>query len=474
MNYDTVIGIEIHIELKTNSKMFSGAPYSFKASANTCTNEIDLALPGSLPCVNKQAVVKALQACYALNLEIDPLIRFDRKNYYYSDLPKGFQITQQFHPLGKNGYVNIETEEGVKKIRINRIHMEEDTAKQFHLRSQSLIDYNRAGVPLIEVVSEPDISSGEEAGKYVENLKQIVEYLEVSDAKMEEGSMRCDINISVKEEGSSKLGTKVEIKNLNSIANIVTAIEYERQRQIDALQKGEVILQETRRFDEKNNVTTSMRKKEGSVDYKYFPEPNIFPIRLSEDFLNEVKNNLPELPEAKAKRFKEDYQLNDYDASLLISNKAMCSYFEEGVKQANNPKSYCNLITSELAGLLAKNSLDFENSSISANNLAKLSNMVEDNKISGKQAKELLTLIDKDQDPEVLAKEKGMEQLSDDGLILDLVKQVINENPQSIIDFKNGKTHVQGFLVGQVMKKSQGKADPRKAAQLVAQELAKS
>ena len=289
MEYDVTIGIEIHCQLKTDTKMFSGAPTSFGRKANTCVNEIDLGMPGVLPEVNREAVKKAVMACTALHLDIDPLVKFDRKNYYYSDLPKGFQITQQFHPIGRNGYVEIETAEGKKKIRINRIHMEEDTAKQFHLTKFSLLDFNRAGTPLIEIVSEPDMHSGEEAEAYVEALRQTLYYIGVSDCRMEEGSMRCDTNVSISPKGSGVLGTKNEIKNLNSISHIGKAVNYEIERQKKLLEAGEKVLQETRRFDEKSGETVLMRRKEGNVDYKFFPEPNIFPIRLSDEWIKERK-----------------------------------------------------------------------------------------------------------------------------------------------------------------------------------------
>ena len=294
MEYDVVVGIEIHLELNTLTKMFSGAPYKFKQEANTCTNEVDLGMPGTLPCLNKGAVKKAIALCSALHMDIDTLVKFDRKNYYYSDLPKGFQITQQFHPIGSNGYIDIYLNNEYKRIRINRCHMEEDTAKQFHLNDFTLIDYNRSGVPLCEIVSEPDITSGIEAQLYVEKLRQTFEYLGISDAKMEEGEMRCDVNVSIMLKGSKVFGTKVEIKNLNSIANVKEAIDYEVKRQAEVLESGEAVVQETRRFDEKTMSTVSMRKKEGSVDYKYFPEPNIPPVRIPQSMIDREVNSLRE------------------------------------------------------------------------------------------------------------------------------------------------------------------------------------
>ena len=387
MEYDVVVGLEIHLELTTDTKMFSGAPYKFKSEANTMTNEIDLGHPGTLPCVNKEAVKKAIMTCFALNLNIDRLIKFDRKNYYYSDLPKGYQITQQFHPIGSNGYIEIYVNGAYKKIRINRAHMEEDTAKQFHLYDETLIDFNRAGVPLLEIVSEPDMSSGEEAKLYVEKLRQTLDYLGVSDVKMEEGSLRCDVNISIKPKGSKEFGTKVEIKNLNSIANIKDAIDFEAKRQSELLDKGETIIQETRRFDEKTMSTVSMRLKESSVDYKYFPEPNIFPILIDENWIKDIEASMPELPDAKSKRYINEYKLNEYDANLLLSDKLISSFFDEAMKSCKNPKNLCNLLTSELQGLLQKDEKKINEVNITPANFAKLSNLISDNVISSKQAK---------------------------------------------------------------------------------------
>ena len=473
MDYETVVGIEIHLELKTNTKMFSGAPYQFKAVANTCTNEIDLGHPGTLPQVNKDAVKKSIMICFGLNATIDPLIKFDRKNYYYSDLAKGYQITQQFHPIGRNGYVNIYVNGEYKKIRINRLHMEEDTAKQFHLFDQTLIDFNRSGVPLVEIVSEPDISSGDEAMAYVEKIRQTCEYLDVSDVKMEEGSLRCDVNVSVKEKGSNIYGNKVEVKNLNSIANVKAAIDFETKRQIELIEKGETIVQETRRFDEKTNQTVSMRLKESSVDYKYFPEPNIFPIRLSDSFINDVKNSIPELPESKHKRFIENYKLNEYDSNLLISSKEICGFFDEACQFANNKKVLCNLLTSELQGLLVKNNESISDCKISPKNLASLSNLVDSGTVSSKQAKEILLEMLNGKDPESIIKEKGIEQLSDETEILKIVNEVLDANEQSIIDFKNGKDRAFGFLVGQIMKKTNGQVNPKIASKILTSEIGK-
>lgn len=473
MEYDVTIGIEIHCQLKTDTKMFSGAPTSFGRKANTCVNEIDLGMPGVLPEVNREAVKKAVMACTALHLDIDPLVKFDRKNYYYSDLPKGFQITQQFHPIGRNGYVEIETSEGKKKIRINRIHMEEDTAKQFHLTKFSLLDFNRAGTPLIEIVSEPDMHSGEEAEAYVEALRQTLYYIGVSDCRMEEGSMRCDTNVSISPKGSGVLGTKNEIKNLNSISHIGKAVNYEIERQKKLLESGEKVLQETRRFDEKSGETVLMRRKEGNVDYKFFPEPNIFPIRLSDEWIKDIQDNMPELPQARKERYRSEYGLSDHDISILISNKEMSDYFETVTKFTSNAKSACNWLLSDISAWLNTHETTIDQAQLNPENLAKLIAMIDDGKISNAQAKKLVDDLMAGKDPEAAAKEKGLEQVSDTGAIAAMVNEVMDANPQAIEDFRNGKSRAVGFIVGQVMKKSRGQANPGMVSRMVNEELAK-
>lgn len=473
MEYDVTIGIEIHCQLKTDTKMFSGAPTSFGRKANTCVNEIDLGMPGVLPEVNREAVKKAVMACTALHLDIDPLVKFDRKNYYYSDLPKGFQITQQFHPIGRNGYVEIETAEGKKKIRINRIHMEEDTAKQFHLTKFSLLDFNRAGTPLIEIVSEPDMHSGEEAEAYVEALRQTLYYIGVSDCRMEEGSMRCDTNVSISPKGSGVLGTKNEIKNLNSISHIGKAVNYEIERQKKLLEAGEKVLQETRRFDEKSGETVLMRRKEGNVDYKFFPEPNIFPIRLSDEWIKDIQDNMPELPQARKERYRSEYGLSDHDISILISNKEMSDYFETVTKFTSNAKSACNWLLSDISAWLNIHETTIDQAQLNPENLAKLIAMIDDGKISNAQAKKLVDDLMAGKDPEAAAKEKGLQQVSDTGAIAAMVNEVMDANPQAIEDFRNGKSRAVGFIVGQVMKKSRGQANPGMVSRMVNEELAK-
>ena len=472
MEYDVTIGIEIHCQLKTVTKMFSGAPTSFGRKANTCVNEIDLGMPGTLPEVNKEAVRKAVMACTALHLQIDPLVKFDRKNYYYSDLPKGFQITQQFHPIGRNGYVEIETKEGKKKIRINRIHMEEDTAKQFHLSKLSLIDFNRAGTPLIEIVSEPDMHSGAEAEAYVEALRQTLYYIGVSDCRMEEGSMRCDTNVSISPKGSGVLGTKNEIKNLNSISHIGKAVDFEIERQKKLLEAGEKVLQETRRYDDKTGETILMRRKEGNVDYKFFPEPNIFPIRLSDEWIQEIQENMPELPDARKARYISEYGLSDHDIGILIANKEMSDYFETVTKYTKNAKSACNWLLSDISAWLnAQTTID--KAGLNPEMLAKLISMIDDGKISNAQAKKLVDDLMAGKDPEKAAEAKGLKQVSDIGAIEAMVNEIMDANPQAIEDFRNGKSRAVGFIVGQVMKKSRGQANPGIVSRLVNEELAK-
>ncbi len=473
MNFETVIGIEIHCELKTKTKMFSSAPVKFGAPANSCVNEVDLGHPGTLPCVNQEAVRLAVMAATALHCDIDPLIKFDRKNYYYSDLPKGFQITQQFHPIGRGGYVEIETADGKKAIRLNRIHMEEDTAKQFHNDAGTLIDFNRSGTPLVEIVSEADMRSGKEAAAYVEKLRSILEYLDVSDVKMEEGSMRCDVNISLREKGSDTFGVKTEIKNLNSIANVQKAVEYEVQRQAALIEKGEPVIQETRRYDEAAKATVSMRKKEGNVDYKYFPEPNIFPIRLDDAWIAEIQKQLPELPDERKQRYQQEFGLNEYDAGVLVNNRALADFYDAVCMHTKEYKMAANWTITELTAALNKINCKWENNPCDPKHLAEMINMIKAGTISSKQAKVVFEEIMKGKNPQQVVKEKGMKQMSDSTELLKLIQDVLDQNPQSIEDFKNGKDRAVGYLVGQVMKASKGTANPAMTNQLIKQELAK-
>lgn len=474
MNFEAVIGIEIHVEMKTNSKMFSSAPVRFGEEPNTLVSPIDMAFPGTMPVVNKQAVINAIRVCNALHMSIDNELWFDRKNYFYADLPKGFQITQDKRPIGKEGYVIINTSNGEKKIEIERLHMEEDTCKQLHLSTYSLLDYNRAGTPLIEIVSKPNIRSGEEAMKYVEQIKSIVQYADVSDGKMEEGSLRCDVNISIRPVGSEKFGTKVEIKNLNSTSNVEKAIEFEISRQQQSLLAGIPVDQETRRFDEVRKETVLMRKKTDAVDYKYFTEPNITPIKLSDDFINSAINNCPELASSKKERYMHELGLSEYDADILLQDKEVSIYFDKTLKFKANSKLIANWIMVDIAAYLNKNNAAITTLKLSPNHLAELVNMIEEGKISSKQAKDVFSrIVESDESPIDVANMLGLVQMSDENAIRELVFEALKENPQSIEDYKNGKDRAVGFLVGQVMKKSHGKANPAMTSKMIVEELKK-
>ncbi len=474
MNFEAVIGLEIHVEMKTNSKMFSTAPVRFGSLPNTNVMPLDFAFPGTMPVVNKQAVINAIRVAHALHMTIDHELWFDRKNYFYSDLPKGYQITQDKRPIGRNGYLDLETSRGLRHIEIERIHMEEDTCKQLHLGDCSLLDYNRAGTPLIEIVSRPDLRTGEEARKYVEMIRSIVIFSDVSDGKMEEGSLRCDVNISLRPVGSEKFGTKVEIKNLNSTANIERAIEVEIERQTQLLLLGQAVEQETRRFDEATRETVLMRKKTDAVDYKYFTEPNITPIRLSDEFIENAIRTCPMLAEEKRKIYKEKYELGDYDIEQLLSNKDVSNYFDQVVAHTTQYKLACNWVMVDVMAYLNKEGISIQEFKVSPDNLAKLINMIQKGTISSKQSRQVFeVMVKENEDPEKIAKDLHLVQMSDTSMIRDLVLQVLAENPQSIEDFKNGKDRAVGFLVGMVMKKSQGKANPQITNQMIVEELKK-
>ncbi len=468
MEFEPVIGIEIHVELKTKSKMFSSAPCSFGESPNSQTVPFDLAFPGTMPVVNEEAVVYGIKICSAMHMNIAKTLYFDRKNYFYPDLPKGFQITQQFHPIGTKGYVEITV--GGKEIRIgvDNAHLEEDTAKQVHLSDISLINFNRCGTPLLEIVSEPDMHSGEEAMKYVETIREIVTYLGCSDGKMENGSMRCDINVSVRPKGSTKLGTKAECKNLNTINNIKAAVDYEIKRQIEIIENGGVVEQETRRYDENKKATVLMRKKTNAIDYKYFREPNIVPIDLDDGFIYDAVHSMNKLPNQYRVELKK-LSLTDYEIEELLKDRSFVLYFEDcvtlGVK---NPTLLWNFLMVDILGYLNKNSLSLDQLKFHKDQLVSLLNTLHSGKINSKQAKEvLLEMLEDGKDPLSIIKEKGMEQIDDDSLITSLVQEVLNKNEQSISDWQRGKDHALGYLVGQVMKASLGKANPSKAKEFI-------
>lgn len=474
MEYEAVIGLEIHIETKTKTKMFSQSPVDYSAAPNTLVTPTDLAHPGTLPRVNKRAVENAIRVCYALNMEIDETLYFDRKNYFYSDLPKGYQITQDKRPIGKKGYLDLNIDGQVTRIGITRLHMEEDTAKQLHVLDYSLIDYNRAGIPLIEVVSEPDIRNGKEAAKFVELIREIVTFTDVSDGKMEEGSLRCDVNVSIRPKGREAFGTKVEVKNLNSISNVEKVIDIEIERQKQVLASGDQVIQETRRYDDELKTTISMRVKNSAVDYKYYPEANLVPIHIGRNFIDEVIKNCPELPTIKRMRYADQFKLSQFDIDILLASKDVSNYFDESVKHTTNYKLVANLINGEIATFLNKNNVQITSLITSPKNLARVADMINDGKISNKQARTILEhLFVEDQDPVQVAKKLNMVQISDENAILSLVNVVLDENPSVIEDYKNGKDRAFGFLVGVLMKKSQGKINPSMASTILKQEIEK-
>jgi aspartyl-tRNA(Asn)/glutamyl-tRNA(Gln) amidotransferase subunit B len=474
MNFEAVIGLEIHVEMKTKSKMFSAAPNGFSREPNTEISPLDMAFPGTMPVVNKQAVINAIRVANALHMTIDHTLYFDRKNYFYSDLPKGFQITQQNRPIGKNGFLWIDTPKGKKKIRIERIHMEEDTCKQEHFMDYTLLDYNRAGVPLVEIVSLPDISNGTEAMEYAEAVRNIVVYSGTSDGKMEEGSLRCDTNVSVRPYGQKALGTKVEIKNINSFKNIETAIDYEVIRQSKLILSGTPVAQETRRFDEATGRTILMRVKTDAVDYKYFCEPNITPIALSDDFVENAIATCPELYEAKKEKYRAT-GLSDSDALIILSNIEMAGYFEEALPDVKNGKDLANFLIVEINGYLNKNAMTVKDLKLKPGVLAQIVRMQETAGFSHKQCDDILIkVLETGIQPEEAREQLHIvAQVSDSGAIMSFINQILDANPQSIADFKAGKDRALGFLVGQVMKASHGKVNPAEVSRLLTEELKK-
>lgn len=461
MNFEAVIGLEIHVEMRTKSKMFSAAPCSFSHDPNTQVALLDMAYPGTMPVVNKQAVINAIRVANALHMEIDHELHFDRKNYFYSDLPKGFQITQQFRPIGKEGYLTVLDKNGnEKRIGIERIHMEEDTCKQLHLADCSLLDYNRAGVPLVEIVSKPEMRSGTEAMHYVEAIRNIVVYSATSDGKMEEGSLRCDVNISIRPYGSDVFGTKVEIKNLNSTKNIEAALDYEIARQTSLLLSGTPVQQETRRFDEASGKTVLMRVKTDAVDYKYFPEPNIVPIKLSDEFVNEAIATCPELYDSKKERYVK-MGLSVTDAEIILSDIKNASYFEGGLPVAKSAKGLANWLIVEINAYLNKNGKAIDELEMKPETLAEISNMQEAG-FTHKQCADILNcvLLEGISPKEAQEKLNITLMVSNDDEVIAAVNAVLDANPQSIVDFKAGKDRAIGFLIGQVMKSAKGKFNP--------------
>ena len=475
MEFEPVIGLEIHVELKTKSKMFSTAPVAYGKEPNTLCAPLDMAFPGTLPTVNKEGVIYAIRVSNALHMKIDNELHFDRKNYFYSDLPKGFQITQDRRPIGSNGYLEIEVNGQTKRIGIERLHIEEDTCKQLHFPAFTLLNYNRAGTPLIEIVSKPELRSGEEAMKYVEKIRSIVVFSGVSDGKMEEGSLRVDTNVSIRPKGSKTFGTKVEVKNINSINYVQKAIDFEVNRQAKLLEEGKEILQETRRYDDKKNETISMRLKTDSVDYKYYPETNITPIKLSDEFIKSAIDSCPELAESKKARYINEHGLNDYDASLIVSEKAVSDYYDEATRYSKAYKLLANWINVDVAAYLNKNIIPITEFPLSPERLAGLVKMVEANEVNSNQAREIFAkMLEAGVDAKKAKEMLGISsQISDLDFIKETINKVLEENPQAIIDYKEGKGRALGFLVGQTMKITQGKINPKLATDLLSEELKK-
>ena len=468
MELESIIGIEIHVQLKTSTKMFSRTPATFGLESNTQILPLDMGLPGTLPLVNKKAVILAIKICSALNMEIAHTLYFDRKNYFYPDLPKGYQITQQFNPIGKNGHLELLLDSGEKLIcHIDNAHLEEDTAKQIHLDDSSFVNYNRAGIPLLEIVSNPDMHSGEEAMKYVETIREIVTYLNASDGKMEDGSLRCDINISLREKGSKKLGTKCEIKNLNSIQNIKDAVDYEINRQKEIILSNNKVESETRRYDEKLKQTVLLRKKTKTVDYKYFREPNIIPIDLDEGLIYDAIHTMNKLP-SEYRVELASFGLNNYEITELLRDQSLTIYYEELVKLGADSKILWNYLLGDIKAYLNKNETNVDSLKFSKNSLVSFVSLIKDNKINSKQAKEILEImINTGKKPDNIIKEKGIEQINSTSDIEKIVDEVISSNSDAINQYKNGKDHAFSYLVGQVMKLSKGKANPNIAKDLL-------
>ena len=475
-DYEVIIGLEVHAELSTKTKIFCSCPTTFGAAPNTHTCPICMAMPGTLPVLNEKVVEYAVKAGLATNCEISRNSKNDRKNYFYPDLPKAYQISQYDKPLCEHGYVEIDAKEGKKKIRLTRIHIEEDAGKLNHdeFGGGSLVDLNRAGVPLIEIVSEPDLRSSEEAEQYLRKLKSILEYIEVSDCKMQEGSLRADVNVSVRKKGDEKLGTRTEMKNMNSFRSITRAIEYEVERQIDVIEDGGKIEQETLRWDDVSGKTFSMRDKEDAEDYRYFPDPDLVAIKLSDEYIENIKNSLPELPESRKQRYLEQYNLSEKDAKLITSSKYLSDLFEKAIEVCHNPKAVNNWIISDISRILNETEMDPIEIPFDANQLGKLVILIDKGTISSSIGKKVLVeLFENPRDPEEIIKEKGWIQISDEGAIKEVVLKVLEANPQSITDYKNGKDRALGFLVGQAMKETKGKANPQMLNRMFLEELAK-
>lgn len=480
MKYEAVIGLEVHTELQTTTKIFCGCKTSFGAEPNTNVCPVCLGLPGVLPVLNKRVLEFAVRAGLALNCEISRFSKFDRKNYYYPDLPKNFQTSQFDLPICERGHLDIEVNGEKKQIRITRAHMEEDAGKLVHHGTSitdsdySLVDYNRTGTPLLEIVTEPDMRSAKEAVAYLEKMRAILQYIGISDCRMEEGSLRCDANVSVRLVGQKELGTKTEIKNINSFKGVEKAIEYEALRQAEILEDGGKIIQETRTWDEKEGVTKSMRTKEEANDYRYFPEPDLAPFTVSEEYIEDIRKTLPELPDERRERYIANFGLSSTDAQYMTNDKDTSDYFEKVVAAGADPKASVNWIMGEFASQLSNAGIEIAKAPVTPENLAKLLALIAKGTISGKIAKKVFAEMWKNgADPEEIVKAQGLVQISDTGALKELVVKVIANNPKAVEDFKAGKKKAVGALVGQIMKETKGKANPKVINELLNDELKK-
>ncbi len=472
--WESVIGLEIHVQLNTKSKLFSGASTDFGAEPNTQACNIDLGLPGVLPVLNKEVLKMAVKFGLAINATINSPTNFARKNYFYPDLPKGYQISQLDDPIVEGGSIDIISEEKTKKIGITRAHLEEDAGKSLHEDYEGMtgVDLNRAGTPLLEIVSEPDIRSAEEAVAYLKKIHSLVRYLNISDGNMAEGSMRCDANVSVRKKGDANLGTRTEIKNVNSFKFVERAINYEIKRQISLLTNGQEITQDTILYDSVKDETRPMRSKEYANDYRYFPEPDLLPVIIEDNFIEEVKHHMPELLEDKKIRFINSFELSDYDADVLVANRDIANYFEGVVEITKEPKLSANWVMGDLSAFLNKENLEISESKISYKNLANLILRILDKTISGKIAKEIFEIMwETSHDPDKIIEEKGLKQVTDTSEIEKLIDLVLEQNPKQLSDLKSGKDKLFGFFVGQVMKASKGKANPSQVNKILKEKL---
>ncbi|RLJ69792.1 aspartyl/glutamyl-tRNA(Asn/Gln) amidotransferase subunit B [Hydrogenivirga caldilitoris] len=473
MEYEAVIGLEIHVQMDTQTKLFCGCKVEFGAEPNTNVCPVCLGMPGALPVLNKRAVEYAVRASLALNCEVHLESIFARKNYFYPDLPKGYQISQYERPIATDGYLEFELPDGSKKrVRIRRLHMEEDAGKSIHEGSKSYVDLNRAGTPLMEIVTEPDLSTPEEARVFLENLRNIMRYVGVSKADMEKGQLRCDINVSIRPKGSKELGTRTEIKNVNSFRFVQKALEYEIERQIKLVSEGGRVEQETRTFDPSTGKTFTMRTKEEAEDYRYFPDPDLLPLKLEESWIEEIRNTMPELPHQRLERLLSQYGISEYEAKIFVQNKELGDFFEEAVSHLQEPKLIANWLLNDLLGLLNEKQIPLENSPVSPEGLAELVKLIKDNVISTKIGKEVIRdMVDSGKRASQIVEEKGLKQITDESSIRQIVEEVVKQFPEEAQRYRQGEDKLIGFFVGQVMKSTKGKANPKLVNQLLREVL---